>query len=226
MKVLLVEDEIKAAKSLSKGLTECDIRVDCAMDAESGIKMAMDTSYDVIVSDIIMPGLSGLELIRTLRKMGLATPVLLLTALNSTDEKVEGLEAGADDYLTKPFEFRELLARIRALYRRGLEPQAAMMVLTFSDITLDLQTREVFRSGSRVDLTPKEFALMEYLLRNPGRTISKKEIAEKVWDIHFVTSSNVVEVYVNYLRNKIDKPYDVRLIHTVFGQGYILREVE
>jgi two-component system copper resistance phosphate regulon response regulator CusR len=224
MKVLLIEDEEKVVRSLQKGLQEHHIAVDCALDGVEGLQLARAEEYDVIVSDVIVPGIHGTDLIRQLRTQGNRTPVLMLTALSSLDNKVEGLEAGADDYMTKPFEFRELLARIKALARRSQEPGVFHQVLSFGGIELNLTSREIYRDNIKVELTPKEFALMEYFIRNKGRAVSKSEIAEKVWDIHFETSSNVVEVYVNYLRNKIDKPFANKLIHTVFGQGYILKE--
>lgn len=224
MRVLLIEDEEKAVKSLTKGLNEHQIEVDFAFDTESGYKLAEANEYDVIISDIIVPGFSGLEMTRRLRNIGVKTPVLMLTALSSTDDKVLGLEAGADDYLTKPFEFKELLARIKALSRRGKDAPPPKMTISFGGIEMNLSAREIYRDDTRIDLTPKEFALMEYFIRHQGRAISKGEIAEKVWDINFETSSNVVEVYVNYLRNKVDKPFATKLIHTVFGQGYILKQ--
>ena len=224
MKVLVIEDEVKAIQSLTKGLREQHIEVDFALDGNSGSELALRNEYDVIISDVIVPGINGFDLTQLLRAKGVPTPVLLLTALNSTDDKVSGLEAGADDYLTKPYEFKELLARIKALSRRAKEGTAHRSILSFADVEMNLLSKELTRNGKRIELTPKEFALMEYFIRNQGRTISKAEIAEKVWDINFETSSNVVEVYVNYLRNKMDKPFPRKLIHTVFGQGYILRE--
>ena len=224
MKVLLIEDEEKVVKSLRKGLTEHQVEVDFALEGISGFQLAEANDYDVIVSDIIIPGLNGTDLIRQLRAKGIHTPVLMLTAMSSTDDKVEGLEAGADDYMTKPFEFKELLARIKALSRRGKDSVIPKQILSFDGIEMNLTAREFYRDGVKVELTPKEFALMEYFIRHQGRAISKSEIAEKVWDINFETSSNVVEVYVNYLRNKIDKPFGSKLIHTVFGQGYILKQ--
>lgn len=224
MKILLIEDEVKVVRSLEKGLNEYQIEVEFAFDAENGYRMAKANEYDVIVSDIIVPGMNGLEFTRKLRSEGNKTPVLMLTALSSTDDKVIGLEAGADDYLTKPFEFKELLARIKALSRRHKEVPEPKMILSFDGVEMNLTAREIYRDNVRVELTPKEYALMEYFIRHQGRAISKSEIAEKVWDINFETSSNVVEVYVNYLRNKIDKPFSKKLIHTVFGQGYILKE--
>lgn len=224
MKVLLIEDEIKAVQSLTRGLEEHQIEVDFALDGPSGCELAMKNPYDVIISDIIVPGINGFDLTQQLRSKGINTPVLLLTALNSTDDKVLGLEAGADDYLTKPYEFKELLARVKALSRRGKDPTFVKSVLTFADVEMNLLTKECYRAGQKIELTPKEFALMEYLIRNQGRAVTKAEIADKVWDINFETTSNVVEVYVNYLRNKMDKPFAKKLIHTVFGQGYILRD--
>ncbi len=224
MKVLLIEDEVKAVQSLTKGLKEHQIEVDFAMDGTVGSELALRNEYDVIISDIIVPGINGFDLTQLLRAKGNNTPVLMLTALNSTDDKVSGLESGADDYLTKPYEFKELLARIKALSRRGKESNAPKSTLSYADVEMNLLSKELIRQGRKIELTPKEFALMEYFIRNQGRTVSKAEIAEKVWDINFETSSNVVEVYVNYLRNKMDKPFSKKLIHTVFGQGYILRE--
>ena len=223
MKVLLIEDEEKVVRSLQKGLNEHQIEVDFALEGTSGLLLAEANEYDVIISDIIVPGLNGTDLTRKLRAKGNHTPVLMLTALSATDDKVDGLEAGADDYMTKPFEFKELLARIKALSRRSKDSTNQKQVLGFGGIEMNLTAREIHRDGVRVELTPKEFALMEYFIRNQGRAISKAEIAEKVWDINFETNSNVVEVYVNYLRNKIDKPFGTKLIHTVFGQGYILK---
>ena len=224
MKVLLIEDEVKAVSSLKKGLNEYHIDVDFAYDGTIGCQMAGANYYDVIISDIIVPGINGFDLTRQLRSQGISTPVLLLTALSSTDDKVTGLEVGADDYLTKPYEFKELLARIKALSRRGKEPPVPVITLKFADTEMNLTTKEFFRQGKKIELTPKEYALMEYFIRHKGRVVSKSEIAEKVWDINFEITSNVVEVYVNYLRNKVDKPFDKKLIHTVFGVGYILKD--
>lgn len=223
MKVLLIEDEEKVVRSLQKGLNEHQIEVDFALEGPAGLELAETNEYDVIISDIIVPGLTGTELTKKLRAKGNHTPVLMLTALTATDDKVDGLEAGADDYMTKPFEFKELLARIKALSRRSKDSANQKQVISYGGIEMNLTAREIHRDGVKVELTPKEFALMEYFIRNQGRAISKVEIAEKVWDINFETNSNVVEVYVNYLRNKIDKPFGTKLIHTVFGQGYILK---
>jgi two-component system, OmpR family, copper resistance phosphate regulon response regulator CusR len=224
MKVLLIEDEIKAVQSLRKGLVENQIAVDFAYDGYMGRLLAERGRYDVIISDVVMPHLNGFELVKQLRHLGIYTPVILLTALGTTDDKVEGLEAGADDYLVKPFEFKELLARIRVLMRRNKDTSYPKSVLAFADVEMNLDNKEFTRAGRKIDLTPKEFALMEYFIRHQGRVISKTEIAEKVWDINFETSTNVIEVYINYLRNKMDKPFEKKLIHTQFGVGYILKE--
>ncbi len=224
MKILLIEDEEKAVKTLKKGLNEHNIDVDFAFDGAKGVELALSSEYDVIISDIIVPGINGFDLTKHLRQKGIKTPVLLLTALNATDDKVLGLEVGADDYLTKPYEFKELLARLKALSRRGKEVPPPKLILTFSDMEMNLTSKEFIRDGRKIELTPKEFALMEYFIRHQGRVVSKAEIAEKVWDINFETTSNVVEVYVNYLRNKVDKPFEKKLIHTVFGVGYVLKD--
>jgi two-component system, OmpR family, copper resistance phosphate regulon response regulator CusR len=223
MRILLIEDEIKTLQSLQQGFEEHDWTVNTATDGHAGLRLAADHDYDVIVSDITMPGLGGLELCRQLRAQGLKTPVLLLSALGDTDDKVAGLEAGGDDYLSKPFEFRELLARVRALARRPSEVFRQKNVLQFADLEFDLDARVVRRAGRELSLTPRELALLEFFLRNPGKVLSKTEIAEKVWDLDFDTGTNVVEVYVNYLRNKVDRGFDSKIIHTQVGQGYVLR---
>ncbi len=223
MRTLLIEDETKTLQSLRQGLEEHGWTVNTAADGLIGLRLALQSNYDVIVSDITMPGLSGLELCSQLRKAGIATPILLLTALSNTDDKVTGLDAGADDYLAKPFEFKELLARIKALARRPSASLRTENVLRFEDLEQDLNAKTVRRAGQEILLTPREFALLEFFLRNPGKVLSKTEIAEKVWDVDFDTGTNVIEVYVNYLRNKMDKGFEQKLIHTHFGQGYVLK---
>ncbi|MFN0035858.1 MAG: response regulator transcription factor [Saprospiraceae bacterium] len=223
MRILLIEDEAKTLQSLRQGLEEQGWIVNTATDGLFGLRLAQQTDYDVIVSDITMPGMSGLALCRQLREEGLATPILLLTALSHLDDKVTGLDAGADDYLAKPFEFRELLARIKALSRRPTAAFRKENVLRFSDLEQDLDAKTVRRAGREIMLTPREFALLEFFLLNPGKVLSKSEIAEKVWDLDFDTGTNIIEVYVNYLRNKMDKGFDQKLIHTQFGQGYVLK---
>ena len=226
MKVLLIEDEPKMARSLKKGLEEHQIEVDAALDGLTGYQLAVGNEYAVIISDIILPELNGIDLLLQLRNTGNRTPVILLSALGQTDDKVTGCEAGADDYLTKPFEFRELLMRIRALARRPVDTYQSSPSLRFADLEMNLETKEFFREGQKIALTPREFSLMEYLLRNPGRVISKNEISERVWNLHFDTGTNVIEVYVNFLRKKIEKGFAKKLIHTQFKNGYILREEE
>jgi len=213
-------------RSLRKGLEEHLIDVDSASDGPAGQALAERNEYSVIISDIILPGLSGLELLHRLRSKGNRTPVILLTALDQTDDKVNGFEAGADDYLTKPFEFRELLVRLRALARRPVETYQSSPVLRFAEMEMNLETKEFFREGQKIALTPREFSLMEYFLRHPGRVISKHEISERVWNLNFDTGTNVIEVYVNFLRKKVDRNFDKKLIHTQFKNGYILREEE
>ncbi len=222
MRILYVEDEQKMVSSVKGGLEEMGIDVDCAVDGASGLEKAMSGGYDVIVSDVIMPGLTGLQLVSFLRKEAIGTPVLLLTALGATEDKVAGLEMGADDYLAKPFEFAELVARIRALARRGLD-KLTHTRLIYRDIELDPSTRECRRAGLNIELTTREFDLLAYFIRHRGRAISKTEIAEQVWDLHFDTSTNVIEVYVNYLRKKVERPFGEKIIVTIFGVGYMLK---
>ena len=223
MRILLIEDEKKTLQSLSQGLEETGWIVNTASEGQLGLRLAQQSDYDVIVSDITMPGISGLEICRQLRKEGIATPILLLTALSHTDDKVTGLEAGADDYLAKPFEFKELVARIKALSRRPTASLRMENVLRFHDLEQDLNAKMVRRAGKDIMLTPREFSLLEFFLLNPDKVLSKTEIAEKVWDVDFDTGTNVIEVYVNYLRNKMDKGFEQKFIHTQFGQGYILK---
>lgn len=223
MHILIIEDEIKTLQSLKQGFEEYGWTVNTAANGLFGLSQALQGNFDVIVSDITMPGLTGLELCQKLRAEGIPTPILLLTALSHTDDKVSGLDAGADDYLAKPFEFKELLARIKALSRRPAPTMKAETILRFKDLEMDLDSKTIHRAGKEIILTPREFALLEFFLRNPGKVLSKVEIAEKVWDVDFDTGTNVIEVYVNYLRNKMDKGYEQKLIHTQFGQGYVLK---
>ena len=223
MKVLLIEDHPKTVQTLKQGLEENQMEVDFAYDGYSGKLLAERNKYDVIVTDIIIPYMNGLELCKYLRSIGIKTPVLMLSALDTIEDKVVGLDAGADDYLVKPFEFRELLARIRALSRRSADVATSSFIFTFEDLELNLHTKKVTRGSKIVELTPKEFSLLEYLIKNKEKVVTKAEIFENVWDINFETGTNVVEVYVNYLRNKLDKGFDKKLIHTKFGIGYILK---
>jgi len=223
MKLLLIEDEPKTLQSIRQGLEENGYEVDIAYDGLIGKQLARSNIYQLIISDIIIPGINGIELCREIRSWGDETPILMLTALSTTDDKVTGLDAGADDYLVKPFEFKELLARVRALTKRGSTISHTAQVLKFADLEVSLDAKTVYRSGNKINLTAREFNLLVYLIRNQGRVISKVEIAEQVWDIGFDTGTNVIEVYVNYLRKKIDKDYPVKLIHTQFGMGYVLK---
>jgi two-component system copper resistance phosphate regulon response regulator CusR len=224
MKVLLVEDEKKMASSLKVGLEEQGMNVELAFNGADGLNKSMTNVYDVIVSDIMMPGISGLDMCKSLRAQSIQTPVLFLSALATTDNKVEGLEIGADDYLVKPFEFKELVARIKTLSKRNKPANLSEKTLTVKDLIMNLEARSVKRAGKSIELTAREFDLLQYFIENKNRVISKKELNENVWDIHFDTGTNVIEVYVNYLRNKVDKEYSIKLIHTVHSKGYLLKD--
>ena len=224
MKVLIVEDEQKVAKALQQGLEEHQMSCELAFDGQIGKRLALRNFYDIIILDVIMPGMNGFDVCRELRQAGVNTPVLMLTALDTTEDKLSGFDVGADDYLSKPFEFRELLARIRSIVKRTTGVMQSSNLLRFADLELDLDTQTASRGGRTIELTAKEFALMEYLIRNKGRVLSKAEIADKVWDINFDTGTNVIEVYVNYLRKKVDRDFPDKLIHTQIGKGYILRK--
>lgn len=222
MRILVVEDEQKVASFIQKGLQEEGYAVDLALDGEEGLAMALDGVHDLVVLDIMLPKRDGLVVLGELRQRRIQTPVLLLTARDAVADRVTGLDTGADDYLVKPFAFDELLARIRALLRRRSGDRLAL--LTVANLTLDPATREVRRGGRKIELTPKEYALLEYLLRNKGRVLSRALIAQHVWDYAFDSTTNVIDVYINYLRKKVDVDFTPRLIHTVRGAGYVLRE--
>ena len=223
MRVLLVEDEKNVAAFIKKGLEEEFYTVDVAEDGDDGLLMALSSDYDLMIFDIMLPGMNGIELCRKLRDRGVKKPVLMLTAIDSVQSKVEGLESGADDYLTKPFAFSELLARLKALLRRSADSSSDLML---EDLKIDLLSRRVFREGKEIFLTPKEFAMLEYLLRNKGRVLSRTQIIENVWGYNFDPSTNIVDVHVKFLREKIDKGYERALIHTVRGVGYMLKGPE
>ncbi|MPR34074.1 response regulator [Salmonirosea aquatica] len=224
MKVLVVEDEPKLAGFIKRGLEEQAWEVDIAYDGRMGKAMANSNAYDVLVLDVNLPYLNGLDLAMLLRQDGLTTPILMLTALGTVEDKLQGFDSGADDYLVKPFEFREFIARLKVLARRGTRTDGPNHLLTVADLELNLDEKIARRGGKHIDLTAKEFALLEYLMRNRNRVVSRIDIAEKVWDIHFDTGTNVIDVYINFLRKKVDKEFSVRLIHTVVGMGYILKE--
>jgi two-component system copper resistance phosphate regulon response regulator CusR len=224
MKILLVEDEKKTVQYIKKGLEENGYEIDTAEDGLEGKKLAFANHYNLVITDVIMPGINGRELCKQLRAGQIDTPILMLTALGETDDVVEGLDSGADDYLAKPFEFKELLARIRALTKRQPKFPANDHQLRIADLLLDLNKKVVFREGKKIELTSKEFSLLEYFLRNKNRVISRAELSKNVWNVDFDTGTNMVEVYVNYLRKKIDRDFEKKLIHTQFGMGYILKE--
>ncbi len=222
MKILLIEDEQRVAAFIRKGLEDHGILVAQAFDGVTGFTMALGDTYDVIILDIVMPGMNGIDVCRKLREeQGNQTPVLMLTALSTTDDIVGGLMVGADDYLTKPFKFRELMARIHALARRKT---VVGRVLTADSLTLDTEAKEVHREEKRIELTAREFRLLEYLLINKNRVVSRADILENVWDINHDLGTNVVDVYINYLRKKIDHDFEVPLIKTVVGMGYTLKD--
>jgi len=221
MRLLVIEDEKKVASFIKKGLEEEYYAVDVAYDGEQALYMTEVNDYDLILLDIMLPKVDGLTVLRQIRQNGSIVPILVLTAKDSVENIVEGLDAGCDDYLTKPFAFSELLARIRALLRR--EREAKTPVLEVGDLRLCPLTHEVTRGDKSVDLTAKEYALLEYFMRNPNRVLTRTMMAEHVWDYHFDTDTNVVDVYVNFLRNKIDRGFDIKLIHTIRGVGYMMK---
>jgi heavy metal response regulator len=224
MYVLVVEDEIKLAKLIKQVLEDEHYQVDSAGDGERGLEMALVGSYDLIILDVMLPGMDGFEICRCLRQEGSAVPVLMLTARDAVPDRVLGLDAGADDYLVKPFAFDELLARIRALLRRRINPDnPAAYLLKVADVELDPIRHQVTRQGQRLDLTAKEFALLEYLMRNTGQVLSRDQIINHVWEYDFDATSNVVDIYIHYLRNKLDDPFAKKLLKTIRGIGYSLR---
>jgi two-component system copper resistance phosphate regulon response regulator CusR len=224
IRILLVEDERKIADSLLKGLSEHNFQVDVAYDGISGKEKIEKGNYNLLILDINLPGVSGYELCRRNRVKHPNVPVIMLTALNTRENKIEGFDAGADDYIVKPFDFEELLARIRAILKRVNPGMSPGNMLKVSDLVLNLDSKEVKRGDETISLTSKEFQLLEYLIRNKGRIVSRSEIALNVWDIDFDTKTNVIDVYVNFLRKKLDKNADKKLIHTQVGQGYIIKE--
>ena len=222
MHILLVEDESKVARFIKRGLEAAQYSVDVERDGEAGLQKLAEGDYDLVILDVMLPKLDGFGVMRAIRQQKMKIPILLLTARVTVADKVMGLDLGADDYLTKPFAFEELLARVRALLRRG--SVAGPAVLAVADLKLDPVSREVTRGGKRIDLTPKEFALLEFLLRRREHILSRAVIAQHVWGVDYDTFTNVIDVYVNYLRKKIDGDSEVKLIHTVRGVGYVLKE--
>lgn len=222
MKILVVEDERKAAQYLEKGLRESGYDVDVAEQGDLGLKMALGSDYDLVILDIMLPGRDGWSILREMHKCGKKTPVLFLTARDTVDDRVKGLELGADDYLVKPFAFSELLARVRSVLRRN--PQRQPERVKIADLELDLFRQRAVRAGEKLDLTPKEFALLSLFARRAGEVLTRNTIAEQVWDVKFNSDTNVVDVHVRRLRSKLDDPYDKKLIHTVRGIGYVLHD--
>ncbi len=223
--ILLVEDEKKIADTLSKGLKELDYHVETAYDGKIGLKMFEAGGINLVITDINLPEINGYDLCKVIRSRNQHVPIIMLTAFSSTDDKIEGFDAGADDYLVKPFEFKELLARIRVLLKRTINMQLpGGNLLKVANLELNTYSKEVFRDGEAINLTAKEFQLLEYFMRNRNRVVSRADIAEKVWDIDFDTKTNVIDVYVNFLRKKIDRDFEPKLIHTQVGMGYMLKE--
>jgi len=220
MRILLVEDEQKVAEMVARGLKAERYAVDVARDGDTGWAMVNTYSYDLIILDLLLPGIGGLELLRRIRRREPAVPVLILTAMDATASKVENFEAGADDYLTKPFAFAEFQVRVKALLRRG--PVAVSSIIRVDDLEIDRMSQQVRRGGKRIDLTPKEYALLEYLATQPGRVFSRTMIIEHVWDQGFEGLTNIVDVYVRHLRGKVDDPFPAKLIRTIRGVGYSL----
>ncbi|QCR22087.1 response regulator transcription factor [Pontibacter sp. SGAir0037] len=224
--ILIIEDEQRVSDLIRRGLEEQGYATEVAYDGETGKKLVIGREYCLIIMDIILPKINGLDLCKELRQAKPDIPIIMLTALGTTDDKVEGFDAGANDYLVKPFDFRELHVRIRELLKRSKATTAggSGSVLKTADLEMNLQTKSVSRSGKEISLTPKEFALLEFMMRNSGRVISRVEIAQHVWDTHFDTGTNFIDVYINYLRKKIYKAFPTRLIHTKPGMGFIFKE--
>lgn len=222
MRILLVEDDESVARFVEKGLIENGFSVDVAVNGEDGLHLAVEEAYDLIILDIMLPVVNGDEILRTMRSKGMVTSVIFLTARDAQKDIIEGLNVGADDYMVKPFSFHELLARIRAILRRG--KSSLSTVLCAANLTLDQVTREVKRDNEPIDLTPKEYALLDYFMRNAGQVLTRTMISEHVWNYDFDTTTNVIDVHINHLRNKVDKDFSPQLIHTIKGVGYVLKE--
>lgn len=224
IKILLIEDEKKIAESLRQGLSENNFSVSVAYDGIGGLRLYESQNFDLVILDINLPGMNGYEVCQVIRRTNQNVPVIMLTALNAIDDKIEGFDSGADDYIVKPFDFKELTARIRALMKRSVNSISFGNVIKVADLVLNLDNREVNRGGKAISLTAKEFQLLEFLVRNKNKVVSRAEIALNVWDIDFDTKTNVIDVYVNFLRKKLDNSFEKKLIHTQVGTGYILKE--
>lgn len=224
--ILIVEDEVKVASFIAQGLEENDFKVKIVHDGLEGRDEALSGRYDLIILDIGLPGMSGIDICKAVRKSNVQAPILMLSAMGTTDDKLTGFDVGADDYLVKPFEFRELLARIRALLKRTNADSENKNIIKVADLEINSDSKIVKRANKKIDLTTKEYLLLEYLARNKGKVISRADIAEKIWDINFETGTNVIDVYVNFLRKKIDRDFSPKLIYTQIGMGYILKDVD
>jgi two-component system, OmpR family, copper resistance phosphate regulon response regulator CusR len=223
-KILIIEDDQRIAQNISKGLEEKGFKTEIAFDGKIGLKFALNQEFDLVLLDINLPAMNGYEVCKEIRKKNTNVPIIMLTALGETEDKIEAFENGADDYLVKPFDFRELMARINVfLKRKGSNTELSNNLLSVADLKMDLDSKIVSRNNINIELTPKEFLLLEYLIKNKGRVISKNDIAEHLWDQNANQSLNVIEVYINFLRKKIDKDFQTKLIHTKTGMGYILK---
>jgi len=222
MRILFVEDDKNIAHFVKKGLRESYFAIDMAYDGEEGLYLALHERYDLLILDIMLPKIDGIQILKSIRERGIDTPVIFLTAKDAERDIVKGLNLGADDYMVKPFSIHELLARVRAILRRAKGEGG--VELRVADLTMDLTTRKVFRGGKRIDLTPKEYALLEYLMRNEGQILTRTMISESIWDYHFDSLTNVIDVHVYHLRSKIDKGFKPRLLHTIKGVGYVLEK--
>ena len=222
--ILIIEDEKRVASFIKKGLEEDGFQVEVAYDGLIGKKMALASRYDLIILDINLPQINGYEVCKEIRNHNTSIPIIMLTALGTMEDKLEGFDSGSDDYIVKPFEFKELLARVKVFLKRSGNDMQSSNILKMADMEMNLDAKTVSRSGKHIDLTAKEFQLLEYLMRHKNKVVSRAEIAEKVWEITFDTGTNIIDVYVNFLRNKVDKNFSPKLIHTNFGMGYIMKE--
>ena len=222
--ILIIEDEKRVASFIKKGLEEDGFQVEVAYDGLIGKKMALASKYDLIILDINLPQINGYEVCKEIRNHNTSIPIIMLTALGTMEDKLEGFDSGSDDYIVKPFEFKELLARVKVFLKRSGNDMQSSNILKMADMEMNLDAKTVSRSGKHIDLTAKEFQLLEYLMRHKNKVVSRAEIAEKVWEITFDTGTNIIDVYVNFLRNKVDKNFSPKLIHTNFGMGYIMKE--
>jgi len=224
VKILIIEDEPKVALFIKEGLVENFFEADIAYDGIQGKNLALGSHYDLIILDLNLPGINGYDICKQIRRNNTSVPILMLTAFGTIEDKLHGFENGADDYIVKPFEFRELLARIKALLKRTRAASQGRNILKIADLELNNETKTVKRNNIAIELTAKEFSLLELLMRNKGKVISRSEIAERIWEVNFDTGTNVIDVYINFLRKKIDKNFTTKLIHTYIGMGYVLKE--